>query len=141
MELPLARVELTIKGGRTSFQQGEIVPLVLSYASAVTGRYSADTRNYDRSGRLEIETYCIEPSAPDPLKSYFENESFMGGGLGGSQPLGPAPYVFEANLNEYATLAPGRYRLYAVYERLRAEADKNGVTLVKTADDPSIEPK
>ena len=44
-------------------REGEIVPLVLSFTSSAAERYWADKRDYDRSGRLNIETYCVEPGA------------------------------------------------------------------------------
>src|SRR5215469_7761338 len=86
-------VKLTIEtsGGRSSFQQGEIIPLALSFTSTTKGRYWADVRNYDRSGRLGIEYYCVEPDAPDPLASYFKFGGFIGGGLGGTQALDSTP--------------------------------------------------
>ena len=54
-----AEVTVTIPDERTSFQEGEIIPLVLSFTSPADKRYWADNRNYDRSGRLSIEAYCI----------------------------------------------------------------------------------
>src|SRR5215467_6030962 len=63
---------LALKDGRTVFQEGEIIPLVLSFTSTTKNRYWADVRNYDRSGRLGTEYYCVEPEAPDPLASYFK---------------------------------------------------------------------
>ena len=56
-----ARVSIAFSDGRTSFREGEIIPLVLSFTSTADKRYWADNRNYDRSGRLNIETYCVEP--------------------------------------------------------------------------------
>ena len=50
-------------------------------------RYWADNRNYDRSGRLNIETCCVGPEARDPLADYFHTGVFMGGGLGSTQQL------------------------------------------------------
>lgn len=78
-----ARLTLSIPDGRTSFGEGEIVPLVLSFTSAVDERYRASVRNYDRSGRLDLETYCLEPEARDPLADYFSTTFSLGGGLGG----------------------------------------------------------
>ena len=61
------RFALALKDGGAVFHVGEIIPLVLSFTSTARGRYWADVRNYDRSGRLGIETYCVEPEAPDLL--------------------------------------------------------------------------
>jgi hypothetical protein len=48
-------------------REGEIIPLALSFTSTTDKRYWADNRSYDRSGRLTIEAYCVEPEARDPL--------------------------------------------------------------------------
>jgi len=49
-----ATVTIAIPDGRTSFREGEVIPLVLSFTSTADKRYWADNRNYDRSGRLSI---------------------------------------------------------------------------------------
>src|SRR5947207_12800947 len=77
-----ATVTIAIPDGRTSFREGEVIPLVLSFTSTADKRYWADNRNYDRSGRLSIEAYCVEPEARDPLADYFRVGAFMGGGSG-----------------------------------------------------------
>jgi hypothetical protein len=46
-----AKVTVAIANGRSSFREGEIIPLVLSFTSTADKRYWADNRNYDRSGR------------------------------------------------------------------------------------------
>src|SRR2546426_4132794 len=79
------RFALALKDGRAVFQEGEIIPLVLSFTSTTKNRYWADVRNYDRSGRLGTEYYCVEPEPPDPLASYFKGRAFMGGGLGSTR--------------------------------------------------------
>src|ERR1700719_3151587 len=66
-----AKLTLSIPDARTSFREGEIIPLVLSFTSTVDKRYQAVDRHYDRSGRLDIDTYCLEPEARDPLADYF----------------------------------------------------------------------
>jgi hypothetical protein len=112
------QVSLAFKGERAVFQEGEIIPLVLSFTSTAKNRYWADVRNYDRSGRLNIDYYCIEPEVPDPLAGYFEFRGGFGGGLGGIQELSAAPFIAEAELNEWRRPAPGHYRLYAVSYRV-----------------------
>jgi hypothetical protein len=71
---------------RATFQEGEIIALALSFSSVVKDRYLAEDRNYDRSGSLAIELYCVEPQAPDPLEDYFRQGAF-GGGIGGIHKL------------------------------------------------------
>jgi hypothetical protein len=72
-------------------------------------RYSADNRNYDRSGRLSIETYCVEPAARDPLADYFKTGMFMGGCLGSTQQLSEKTFTATAELNEWRQPGPRHY--------------------------------
>jgi hypothetical protein len=113
-----ARVTIAVPDGRASFREGEIIPLALSFTSAADKRYWADNRNYDRSGRLSIEGYCIEPEARDPLADYFRVSGFTGGGLGNTQQLSQAPFTATAELNEWRQPGPGHYRLHVVSYRV-----------------------
>lgn len=113
-----ASVTITIADGRSTFREGEIIPLVLSFTSTADKRYWADNRNYDRSGRLSIETYCVEPEARDPLADYFRAGAFMGGGLGSTQQLSREPFTATAELNEWRQPGPGHYRLHVVSYRV-----------------------
>jgi hypothetical protein len=136
-----AKVTVAISNGRTSFREGEIIPLVLSFTSTADKRYWADNRNYDRSGRLNIETYCVEPVARDPLADYFRTGPFIGGGLGSEQQLSDKPFTATAELNEWRQPGPGHYRLYVVSQRGWRPPDPNertpygrvGVTLRSNA--------
>lgn len=112
------RLTLALKDGRAVFQEGEIVPLLLSLTSSTKHRYWADVRSYDRSGRLGTEDYCVEPAAPDPLETYFKAGAFLGGGLGSTRELDATPFVVEAELNEWRSLGPGHYRVYAISHRV-----------------------
>jgi hypothetical protein len=113
-----AKVTIAIPDGRTSFREGEIISLALSFTSTADKRYWADNRNYDRSGRLDIETYCIEPAARDPLADYFRAGAFIEGGLGNTQQLSGKPFTAAAELNEWRQPGPGRYRLHVVSYRV-----------------------
>jgi hypothetical protein len=123
-----AKVTVAILDGRTSFREGEIIPLVLSFTSTADKRYWASNRNYDRSGRLNIETYCVEPAARDPLADYFRTGAFMGGGLGSDQQLSEKPFTATAELNEWRQSGPGHYRLYVVSHRGWRPPDSNEPT-------------
>lgn len=116
-----AKLTLSIPDGRTSFREGEIIPLVLSFTSAADKRYSASVRTYDRSGRLDLETYCLEPEARDPLADYFSTSFLLAGGLGGEQQLSEAPFTATAELNEWRQPGPGHYRLHVVSFRVSLE--------------------
>ena len=119
---------LALKDGRTVFQEGETIPLVLAFTSTTKNRYWADVRNYDRSGRLEIERYCVEPEGPDPLASYFRFGS-IGGGLGTTHALDATPLTAEAELNEWRSPGPGRYKVYAISYRVWRPPDPNEQTI------------
>ena len=107
---------LTLKGGQTQFREGEIIPLALSFSTA-SSRYWLNTASYDRSGRLGIDTYCVEPEGIDPLGDYFRM-GFIGGGLFSNLHLIEKPFTHEAELNEWHRLRPGHYRLYVVSHRV-----------------------
>ncbi len=123
-----AKLNIAIPDGRTSFLDGDIIPLVLSFTSTADKRYWADNRNYDRSGRLNIETYCVEPAVPDPLTDYFRAGAFVGGGLGSTQQLAENPFTATAELNEWKQPGPGHYRLYVVSHRVWRPPDPDEPT-------------
>lgn len=123
-----AKVSIALQDGRASFREGEIIPLVLSFTSTADKRYWADNRNYDRSGRLDIEAYCVEPEARDPLADYFRAGSFMGGGLGNTQQLSEQPFTATAELNEWRQPGPGHYRLHVVSYRVWRPPDPGETT-------------
>ena len=79
-------VQLSLKNGQSVFREGEIVALAVEYSSSASKKYYLNTRNYDRSGRLDgMEVFCIDPdTGHDPLSDYFNGAmGFFGGGLGG----------------------------------------------------------
>ena len=108
---------LSLDSDHTVFEAGEVVPLSLSFTATGKGHYRASNQSYDRSGRLDIDRFCLSPEAPDPLLTYFQF-GFFGGGLFSYEELGATPLLLHADLNEFAALAPGRYRLYAVSSRV-----------------------
>jgi hypothetical protein len=116
-----AKLTLNIPDGRTSFREGEIIPLVLSFTSTVEQRYRADVRNFDRSGRLNSETYCLEPEVRDPLADYFSTTFSLAGGPGGEQQLSEKPVTVTAELNEWRQPGLGHYRLWVVSPRVSGE--------------------
>jgi hypothetical protein len=110
------------KDGQTRFRQGELIRLELAFASSLPDTYYLDAATYDRSGRLEIDDFHIDPQggASDPLYDYFHfRAGFMGGGLRTTPKLEAKPYVVTADLNEwYRFDRPGRYRLYVTSSRV-----------------------
>jgi hypothetical protein len=111
-----------LKGGQTRFRQGELIRLELAFASSLPDTYHLDSATYDRSGRLEIDDFHLDPEGgtSDPLYDYFNfRDGYMGGGLRGNPLLKAEPYVVEADLNEwYRFDRPGRYRLYVTSGRV-----------------------
>ena len=127
-----AKLALSFADARTSYREGEIIPMVLSFTSTVDKRYRAADRNYDRSGRLDIDTYCLDPEARDPLADYIFGG--FGGGIGGERQLSETPFAATAELNEWRQPRPGHYRLWVVTHRVSGEPSsletgRVGVTL------------
>jgi hypothetical protein len=123
-----AKVAISLANSQTSFLEGETIPITLSFTSTAEKRYWADNRNYDRSGRLELEAYCLEPATRDPAADYFRAGTFMGGGLGSEQQLSEKPFIANAELNEWRQPAPGHYKLYVVSHRVWRPPDPNEAT-------------
>jgi hypothetical protein len=121
-------LNLSLKNGQTVFREGEIIPLIAGYSSSYEKKYLANTREYDRGGRLSgMEVFCIDPAAgSDPLADYFNGMmGFMGGGLSSEKVLSSDPYVVNLELNEWHSLPPGSYRLRVVSHRVSVWSEKN----------------
>jgi hypothetical protein len=54
-------VSLTIRfaDGTSRFHVGEIIPVELSFKASIPDMYDMEMRTYDRSGRLDIETFML----------------------------------------------------------------------------------
>ena len=116
-------LRLTLADGKAIYREGEIIPLTLAFTSVSKSKYAADSRTYDRSGRLDLETLCVAPdSGRDPLVDYFGAgiwSGFIGGGLSsGFLPLSLEPYVVKEELNEWKVLPPGTYTLRVASDRV-----------------------
>jgi hypothetical protein len=114
-------VSLTIsfRDGISRFHVGEVIPIELSFRALVPDAYDINTRNYDRSGRLNIEQFHVTPPGRDPLKNYYSFGGFLGGGLGSQETLSSQPYVMHDDLNEWVALdKPGHYSLYVTSGRV-----------------------
>jgi hypothetical protein len=118
-----AALSFTVRfaNGKTTFQQGEIIPLELAFASSKPGAFSVDSASYDRSGRLFLDTFVLDTTTgvTDPLGEYFRAQDiFMMGGLRGYPELTEKPFLINAELNEWRRFdKPGKYRLYMVSGR------------------------
>lgn len=125
---------LSLKVGQTVYREGEIIPLELAFASSSKNHFLS-LRNYDRSGRLDEELFCLTPEARDPLEDYFDSGiygMFLGGGLSAMpRELNAVPYKISEDLNEWKSLPPGNYTLVVVSYRVEPP----------TGGDARIEPR
>ena len=115
--------DLQLKDKQNKFHPGEVIPLELRFTSSVPNAYVFDNAGYDRSGRLDIDTFVIDrpDDAVDPLHDFYHSGlfGFMGGGLRGIGALDDKPQLVSYALNEWIRLArPGKYRLYVVSGRI-----------------------
>jgi hypothetical protein len=115
------QLRVSIPGGRTSFREGEIIPLALSFTSLGPERYRFLDQRSDRSGRFDGDAYCLAPEARDPLADYFSTVMSLGGGLSGQRRLSAEPFIVTAELNEWRQPRPGHYRLWVVSNRVSRE--------------------
>jgi hypothetical protein len=121
---PGVQLTLRIPTGQTSFREGEIIPLELSFSSSIDNRYWFEYKSGDTSGRMGVDGYCLEPDARDPIADYFRSGLFMGGGPFSEHQLTRAkPFVATSELNEQKQLVPGHYRLYMVSNRVLRRAE------------------
>jgi hypothetical protein len=119
---PGVRLEVRTRSDQRTFRIGEIIPLELRFSSTIENKYQLETRNSDRSGRLDTETYSVEPRSgwQDPLDLYYRTAVFIGGGLGTMRWLSTESVPITADLNEWVRFdQPGDYRLTVKSRRVR----------------------
>jgi hypothetical protein len=130
-------VSLTIRfaNDTSQFRAGEIIPVELAFRSTVPNQYDFECRNYDRSGRLNMEQFHVTPTGRDPLAQYFsEGGPWMMGGLGGPRELTSDPQTLREDLNEWVALdQPGHYTLSVTSRRVsRRVIGKNEIVEVRS---------
>jgi hypothetical protein len=110
---------IAFANGTSRFHVGEIIPILLTFKASIPNLYYMEQRNYDRSGRLDIEQFHVTPPGRDPLHNYYSLGGFMMGGLGGPRALTADPQTMREDLNEWVTPDhPGHYSLYVSSERI-----------------------
>jgi hypothetical protein len=120
-------VNLTVRlaDGRSQFRPGEIISVELEFNSVVPKRFAVDGATYDRSGRLTIDDFVIEPmdDASDPMLDYFASVgSSIGGGIRGMGVLGEKPFKVALDLNErFRFDKPGTYTMRVRSRRVTDE--------------------
>src|ERR1019366_6359966 len=118
-QMEVASLTIRLAGGTSQFHVGEVIPIELSFTAWLPDTYDLDTRNYDRSGRLNMERFHVTPPGRDPLVNYCAIGGFIGGGLGGSRALSSEPQIMREDLNEWVALDdPGHYTLYVTTSRV-----------------------
>jgi hypothetical protein len=122
-----APVSLTLRtaGGRHQFRPGEIIPIELEFSSHVAGRYVVDGATYDRSGRLAIDEFRIDPfkGVTDPMLDYYGAQSgTIGGGIRTMGTLGDEPFIVKLELNAWFRFhRPGTYQISVRSSRVTDE--------------------
>ena len=115
-------VTFTITTPKTDFYFGEVIPLDLSFTSTQPRTFLADSRLYDRVGRMNYtEEFIAAPASlsEDPIHGLWAASGGMGGLSGGPVILSGKPFAFERVLNEWVRFRePGEYRLYVVSRRV-----------------------
>ena len=108
------QLALSTESNQTTFHIGETIPLTLSFTGPDNKQFHVNTASYDRSGRMNLETFNLSPSSgwADPLADYFRNGTFIGGGLSGIGTLSSNPTIVSINLNDWIRFdQPGIYHL------------------------------
>ena len=117
-----ATLRIQFASAGSVFQTGEIIPVDLLFSVEGGGTYQMSTRNYDRSGRLNIEQFHVDPPGRDPLHDHYNGavQGFIGGGASSTDKLlSPDPEAIHVDLNEWvAPDKPGHYSLYVTSGRV-----------------------
>jgi hypothetical protein len=120
-----AGISFTIRlaGARREFRQGEVIRIEMSFSCSLSKKYEMSGQTWDRSGRLKLDEFTIDPADgfSDPLYDHFHSGfGMMGGGGGGVNTLGEKPQLITYDLNEWFRFdRPGKYRLYVTSPRAR----------------------
>ncbi len=117
-----ASLRIQFAAGSSVFQTGETIAVDLFFSAGGGGTYQMTTRNYDRSGRLDIEEFHLSPPGRDPLHDHYSGGiygAFIGGGISTEQALSADPETMREDLNEWvAPDKPGHYSLYVTSSRV-----------------------
>ncbi len=122
-----ASLTIQFTDGTNRFHVGQLISVELAFRALIPNTYDMSTRNYDRSGRLNIERFHVTPPGRDPLENYYSIGGFMGGGLGNQRVLSSEQETMQEDLNEWVALdQPGHYSLYVTSGRVsRRDGIKN----------------
>jgi hypothetical protein len=112
---PDVTLKVRVRGDQSVFQIGEVIPLELSFTSSTPDKYRLEMATYERTGRLNIQSFAVQPLAgwDDPLGFYFQyfRPGFAGGPLI-AKALSTEPAVIQLEMNEWVRFKnPGQYRV------------------------------
>ena len=102
----------------------------MSFASSRTKAYRMNAATYDRSGRLDMDKFHIDPETGfvDPMRG---NLGGIGGGLSTSPELDKKPRVINYEINEWFRFdEPGKYRLYLTSPRVSRIGNREGADAI-----------
>jgi hypothetical protein len=132
---------LRLKDGKTQFRQGETLRIELAFSSATPKAYQLDAALYDRSGRMDLDRFHVDPKGGvvDPLRDYFQGLfPMIGGGLRQMPLLEQKPFSVTLDLNEWLRFdRPGKYRMYVSTSRVadvRTRADTGSTAVPLTSN-------
>jgi hypothetical protein len=138
---------IRLAGARREFRQGEVIRLEMSFSSSLPKKYEMNGRTRDRSGRLDLDSFHIDPADgfSDPMYDHFHSSfGLIGGGGSGPLTLEEKPRLITYDLNEWFRFdRPGKYRLYVASPRVSAikkYAQTGGVILTSNAVEFEITP-
>jgi hypothetical protein len=138
---------IRLAGARREFRQGEVICLEMSFSSSLPKKYEMNGWIRDRSGRLDLDKFHIDPADgfSDPMYDHFHSSfGLIGGGGGGALTLEEKPRLITYHLNEWFRFdRPGKYRLYVASPRvrpIRRDAQTGGVILTSNAVEFEITP-
>jgi hypothetical protein len=121
-------VHFVITAPKTEFFFSEVIPLELKFTSGRPRTFLADSRLYDRVGRMNYtEEFVVVPGAlsEDPLQGLPGGQGAMGGLSGGLVLLSEKLFVVERVLNEWVRFRkPGEYRVYILSRRVSQIQDR-----------------
>jgi hypothetical protein len=145
--------QLHLSSNASTYQQGELIQLTLSFTSKIPNRYRLNLASYDRGGRMFYEGFDVHPvdGTKDPLLVYFLSRfGLFLGGLTNFEFLSKKPIVIPLDLNEWVRFdKPGKYRITVQSTRVNdttigdkeygtpVEIESNTIELQILAPDPA----
>ncbi|MBI2787094.1 MAG: hypothetical protein HYX59_00300 [Elusimicrobia bacterium] len=120
---------------KRTFMIGEPVPVTLEFTVSGERRFFADSKTYDRSGRMHHLGFSVTDASgafvPDPVRN--RGGGIMGGLYGLVEVTTSAPFRQTADLNEWALLnRPGRHSVSASPGMIHLDAMQGPYTPIQS---------